>query len=109
MLPRVDLPEILLEIQAKTGFLDEFTHAHEEGTRAENVTISLCAVLISMACNIGLRPLQRKAIVALTRHRLAWIQQHYIRPETLIQANARLVNDAVYLMLLLPLVACQKS
>ena len=92
MLPRVDLPEVLLEIQAKTGFLDKFTHAHEEGTRAENVTISLCAVLISMACNIGLRPLQRKDIAALTRHRLAWIQQHYIRPETLIQANARLVE-----------------
>ncbi len=92
LLPRVDLPEVLLEIQAKTGFLDEFTHAHEEGTRAENVTISLCAVLISMACNIGLRPLQRKDIAALTRHRLAWIQQHYIRPETLIQANARLVE-----------------
>ncbi len=92
LLPRVDLPEVLLEIHAKTGFLDEFIHAHEEGARAENITISLCAVLISMACNIGLRPLQRKDIAALTRHRLAWIQQHYIRPETLIRANARLVD-----------------
>ena len=92
LLPRVDLPEVLLEIHAKTGFLDEFTHAHEEGTRAENAPTSLCAVLIAMACNIGLRPLQRKDIAALTRHRLAWIQQHYIRPETLIQANARLVE-----------------
>jgi TnpA family transposase len=92
LLPRVDLPEVLLEIHAKIGFLDEFTHAHEEGTRAENIAISLCAVLISMACNIGLRPLQRKDIAALTRHRLAWIQQSYIRPETLIQANARLVE-----------------
>lgn len=92
LLPRVDLPEVLLEIHARTGFLDEFTHAHEVGTRAENLSISLCAVLIAMACNIGLRPLQRRDIAALTRHRLAWIQQHYIRPETLTQANARLVE-----------------
>ena len=28
-LPHVDLPEVLLEIQAKTGFLDEFTHVNE--------------------------------------------------------------------------------
>jgi len=26
MLPRVDLPEVLLEVHAWTGFLDEFTH-----------------------------------------------------------------------------------
>ncbi len=26
LLPRVDLPSVLLEIQAKTGFIDEFTH-----------------------------------------------------------------------------------
>lgn len=92
LLPRVDLPEVLLEIHQKTGFLNEFTHAHEEGMRVENVETSLCAVLVAMACNIGLRPLQRKDIPALTRHRLAWIQQHYIRPETLIEANVRLVE-----------------
>lgn len=92
LLPRVDLPEVLLEIHQKTGFLNEFTHAHEEGMRVEDVSTSLCAVLVAMACNIGLRPLQRKDIPALTRHRLAWIQQHYIRPETLIEANARLVE-----------------
>lgn len=92
LLPRVDLPEALLEIHEKTGFLNAFTHAHEEGVRADNVTTSLCAVLVAMASNIGLRPLQRKDTPALTRHRLAWIQQHYIRPETLIEANACLVN-----------------
>ena len=92
LLPRVDLPEVLLEIHQKTGFLDAFTHAHEEGIRVENVSTSLCAVLVAMACNIGLRPLQRKEIPALTRHRLTWIQQHYIRPETLIQANVQLVE-----------------
>jgi TnpA family transposase len=92
LLPRVDLPEVILEIHAKTGFLDGFTHAHEEGSRAANLPVSLCAVLIAMACNIGLSPLQQRDSAALNRHRLVWIQQHYIRPETLIQANARLVE-----------------
>ncbi|MBE9140675.1 Tn3 family transposase [Nodosilinea sp. LEGE 07088] len=92
LLPRVDLPEVLLEIHEKTGFLNAFTHAHEEGARADNVTTSLCAVLVALACNIGLRPLQRKDTPALTKHRLAWIQQHYIRAETLIESNACLVN-----------------
>jgi len=92
LLPRVDLPEVLLEIHEKTGFLDAFTHAHEEGSRADNVTTSLCAVLVAMACNIGLRPLQRKDTPALTKHRLTWIQQHYIRVETLVEANVCLVN-----------------
>ena len=92
LLPRVDLPEALLEIHEKTDFLNAFTHVHEESARADNVTTSLCAVLVAMACNIGRRPLQRKDTPALTRHRLAWIQQHYIRPETLIEANACLVN-----------------
>ena len=92
LLPRVDLPEVLLEIHERTGFLDSFTHAHEEGARADNVTTSLCAVLVALACNIGLRPLQRKDTPALTKHRLAWIQQHYIRAETLVESNACLVN-----------------
>lgn len=92
LLPRVDLPEVILEIHAKTGFLDEFTHAHEEGHRAANLPISLCAVLIATACNIGLSPLQRKDSATLNHHRLGWVQQHYVRAETLIQANARLVD-----------------
>ncbi len=34
----------------------------------------------------------RADIPALTRSRLAWVQQNYVRPETLIRANARLVD-----------------
>ena len=33
-LPRVDLPELLLEIHARTGFADDFTHASEAEARA---------------------------------------------------------------------------
>jgi hypothetical protein len=92
LLPRIDLPEAMLEIQAKTGFMDEFTHGSQEHSRVTDLPISICAVLIASACNIGMKPVVRADIPALTRNRLAWVQQNYLRSETLIRANARLVN-----------------
>lgn len=92
LLPHVDLPEILLEIQAKTGFMEEFTHVNETFARVSDLSISICAVLIAAACNIGLTPLVRSDLTALTRSRLTWVEQNYIRPETLVRANARLVD-----------------
>ena len=58
-LPRVDLPEILLEIHARTGFAADFTHASEAGARVEDLATSVCAVLVAEACNTGLEPLVR--------------------------------------------------
>jgi len=95
LLPRVDLPEILLEIHAHTSFLDEFTHISEGNARADDLALSISAVLIAEACNIGSEPLVRRDIPALTMARLAWVRQNYIRAETLIRANARLVNAQV--------------
>lgn len=92
MLPRVDLPEVLLEVYARTGFADEFTHLSQGNARVEDLPISICAVLIAEACNIGLEPLVRSDVPALTRSRLSWVQQNYIRMDTLIRANARLVD-----------------
>jgi TnpA family transposase len=92
LLPRIDLPEALLEIHAKTGFMDEFIHGSLESSRVADLPISICAVLVAQSCNIGLKPLARTDIPALTRNRLAWIQQNYLRSETLLRANARLVD-----------------
>jgi TnpA family transposase len=92
LLPRVDLPELLLEMHARTGFATEFTHISEGAARVEDLPISLCAVLLAEACNIGLEPVVRSDIPALTRGRLSWVQQNYIRAETLTRANACLVD-----------------
>ena len=91
-LPRVDLPEILLEIAARTGFTDAFTHITERTARAADLSTSLCAVLLAEACNTGLEPLVHNDIPALRRDRLSWVNQNYIRDETLIAANANLVS-----------------
>lgn len=92
LLPSVDLTELLLEIHAHTGFADEFTHVSEANARAEDLTVSVCAVLLADACNIGLEPLIKHQVPALTRHRLNWTKQNYLRAETLVKANARLVD-----------------
>ena len=98
-MPRVDLPEILLEMHACTGFAGGFTHASERGARAGDLATSICAVLLAEACNTGLEPLiplgallrSRLDTPALRRSRLSWVRQNYIRADTLVRSNATLV------------------
>lgn len=92
LLPHIDLPDVLLEVSAWTGCTDEFTHISEGGARVENIGTSICAVLLAQACNVGLEPVVRHTTTALTRGRLSWVAQNYIRAETIRRANARLVN-----------------
>jgi TnpA family transposase len=91
MLPRVELPELMLEIAARTNFTDAFTHVSERSARATDLHVSLCAVLMAEACNTGLEPLIRGDVTALKRDRLSWVDQNYIRDDTLTEANASLV------------------
>jgi TnpA family transposase len=92
LLPRIDLTDAILEIHGYTGFADEFTHISEHNARVDNLPLSICAVLTAEACNIGIEPFVEPANPALTYARLAWVQQNYIRAETLTRANARLVD-----------------
>ena len=90
-LPRVDLPEILIEIAGRTGFTAAFTHVSERAARVTDLCVSVCAVLLAEACNTGLEPLVRQDMQSLRRDRLSWVSQNYLRDETLTAANARLV------------------
>jgi len=76
-LPRVDLPEILLEIAARTDFTAKFTHISERESRAGDLAVSICAVLLAEACNIGMEPLVRNDVPALRRSRLSWVSQNF--------------------------------
>lgn len=90
-MPRVDLPEILLEVAGRTGCMDAFTHLTERTARAADLTTSLCAVLMAEACNTGPEPLVRQDTPALKRDRLMWVDHNYVRDDTLIACNAVLV------------------
>lgn len=92
LLPKVDLTEMILEINALTGFAEEFTHVSEANARVDDLHVSVCAVLLAEAHNIGLDPLIDSQVPALTRYRLSWVKQNYLRAETLVRANARLVD-----------------
>lgn len=92
LLPRVDLPDVLAEVAAWTRFPKEFTHVSEAGARVDDLGTSVCAVLVAEACNVGFDPLARSDVAALTRGRLSWVAQNYLRADTLAAGNARLVN-----------------
>ena len=92
MLPRVDLPEVLLEVDAWTGYLAEFSHVAEAGSRMEDLATSLAAVLVAEGCNLGLAPVVKPGQPALTRDRLSHVGQNYLRTDTLTAANARLIE-----------------
>jgi TnpA family transposase len=89
-MPRIGLPEVLLEI-ARTGFADAFTHVSERQARVEDFATSLCGALIAQACNIGFEPIIRTDQPALSRAWLSWLSQNFIRSETIAAANARIV------------------
>jgi TnpA family transposase len=91
-MPRADLPEIMLEIAARTGFTEAFTHINDSNARAEDIGISFCAALMGEATNTGPEPLVRNDIPALRRDRLSWVAQNYLRDETITAANAVLVS-----------------
>ncbi|MBE1559786.1 TnpA family transposase [Nonomuraea africana] len=92
MLPRIDLPELLLEVHSWTGFPDAYTHLADISTRMHDLPRSLAALLISEACNVGLTPVIKDGDEALTRGRLSHVDQNYVRAETHAAANAILIQ-----------------
>lgn len=98
-LPPVELAALLLEVEAFTGFASAFTHVADGQTTATDLPLSICAVLLAQACNIGLKTVARADVPALTMPRLSWVQQNYVRVETLTAANARLVDGQAQLSL----------
>lgn len=91
MLPKIDLPDLLFEVNAWTGFLDAFVHLEDGTTRMKDLSTSVVALLVSEACNIGLAPVVNPGYEALTRARLVHVDQYYLRADTIAAANARLI------------------
>lgn len=92
MLPLIDLPDLLLEVHAWTGFLDGYTHVSGERARMSDLPVTVAGLLIAEACNVGLTPVIDPATEALTRARLSHVDQNYLRAETHAAANAALIE-----------------
>ncbi|MBN6057712.1 Tn3 family transposase, partial [Nonomuraea sp. RK-328] len=92
MLPRVDFPELLLEVFDRTGLPADFTHVSGMDAAMEDFPMSLAGLIVAEACNVGLVPIEKPNVPALTRARLQQVDQGYLRGETIAAANARLIS-----------------
>ncbi len=100
MLPRVDLPEVILEVMSWVPELGEaFTPVSGGRSRLDDLPVSVAACLAAHSMNIGYRPVAKKGVLALERSRLSHVYQNYVRPETLAAANAPLVARQAGLLL----------
>ena len=100
MLPRVDLPEVILEVMSWAPELAAaFTPVSGGRSRLDDLPVSVAACLAAHAMNIGYRPVAKKGVPALERARLSHVFQNYVRPETLAAANAPLVARQAGLLL----------
>lgn len=89
-LPRVELADLLIEVDSWTHFTDCFEHAGVSHPKTRDLLIHLYASIMAQACNFGLEKMAD--ISNLSYGNLAWYTNWYIREETLQEANNVLVN-----------------
>jgi TnpA family transposase len=89
-LPRVELADLLIEVDNWTRFTDKFVHAGGSQPRTKDLLTQIYASLMALACNFGLAKMAE--LSELTYAQLAWCTNWYIREETLQEAINTLVN-----------------
>ncbi|CAB3774641.1 Tn3 family transposase [Paraburkholderia humisilvae] len=89
LLPRVKITELLMEVDAWTGFTRHFSHL-KTGEAAKDKTLLLTTILAD-AINLGLTKMA-ESCPGTTYAKLSWLQAWHIRDETYSQALAELVN-----------------
>ncbi|MCX4596498.1 Tn3 family transposase [Streptomyces sp. NBC_01549] len=92
MLPKVDYPELLLEVHARTGMFDPFEHIGGKVARPADLDLTLTALLVSKSTNIGLEPVIKPGEKALTRSRLAAADWGYFHLPGMSAASGLLVG-----------------
>jgi TnpA family transposase len=93
MLPRIDYPELILEVNARTGFLDTMPHISGSQARRDDLDLSLAALLVARSCNIGLTPVAKPGTAALGESRLIGVEKGYFHGEGIGKASAILVDS----------------
>lgn len=89
-LPRLELTELLLEVDAWTQFTAHLTHAAGATPRMAHLSEHLHAALLAAATNLG--PTRMAASSDLSYRQLAWATEWYLGDEQLQAANAVLVD-----------------
>lgn len=89
MLPRIPITSLLLEVDSKTGFTNDFPHL-KTGAQAKDKTLLLTAILAD-GINLGLTKMSEACSTA-TYSKMLRTQSMHIRDETYSAALATLVN-----------------
>jgi TnpA family transposase len=89
MLPRIKITDLLMEVDAWTGFSRHFVHLRNGDTATER-TILLTAILAD-AINLGLNRMA-DACPGVSLSRLSWIADWHVRDETYSKGLAEIVN-----------------
>lgn len=89
-LPRLELADLLVEVDGWTHFTNHFTHAGGNEQLTPSVQAHLYAVLLAHACNLGLHEMEH--IAEFSTKELAWCSTWYLRDDTLRPAIVSLVN-----------------
>lgn len=80
ILPRVDLPELILEVMGWVPDLEAaFTSVSGGVSRLHDLNISIDACLTGAALNIGFSPVVNKGVEALERGRLSHVVSSPVR------------------------------
>ena len=89
VMPRVRITELLHEVNRATGFASAFSNLRT-GEQCEDDSALLAAILAD-ATNLGLGRMAA-ASHGITRDKLVWTADAYIRPETYKAALAKIIN-----------------
>lgn len=89
LLPRIKITDMLLEIEALTGFSRHFTH--QQTTEVARDKLALLTAILADGLNLGLTKMA-ESCPGMTYGRLAWAADWHLREETYRKALAELVN-----------------
>jgi len=89
-LPRVELSELLLEVDTWTHFSDHFVHAAGTEILRPALLPQLYASILAHACTFGLEQMAHSTDISYRQ--LAWCTTWYMREETLEAAFTTLLN-----------------
>lgn len=90
MLPFAPIVSLLIELDRRTGFLDEFTHAGGKQARSPELKRNLIAVLLAHSTNLGITRMADAC--GISADVLTWTSEWYVREETLRAANLAIIG-----------------
>ncbi len=88
--PRMDIPDLLAEVEQWTGFTGHLTHAAGATPRMPDLQQHLHAALLASGLNLG--PTRMAECCAFSYRQLAWATEWYLSDEQLRAANDVLVD-----------------